>query len=168
MIVEAITGLIIGPVARLLPEVVGLFKQRSEQNHELKMLEIQERLDRLKFDQEVQLAETRGKIDVSLADIQLDVAETKALASAAVSQMRKTGIGWVDAINSLVRPIVTFWWVIILYTCALAAEFAIAFQLKDSLPQALLEIWGPDERAIVATLIGFWFVDRAIRKNMGR
>lgn len=71
---------------------------------------------------------------------------------------------WVEVVNRLMRPIITFWWAIVLYTAALVAQYAAILAAGVNQVDAVLKLWGPDERAIVAGIINFWLVDRSLRK----
>jgi len=90
----------------------------------------------------------------------------QALIEATKAQAVQTGVKWVDAISSLMRPLLTFWWAIVLYTVALGAEFyTLVYVSHVPLVNAVLQLWGADEKSIVASIVAFWFVDRSLRKK---
>lgn len=156
---SALLGSIFGGITRLAPEAMKLWDAKNVRAHELAMFDKQLKAD----EQRIAAANAQIKLQTEGA---LGVAEFVALAEAAKAQATPTGIGWVDAISSLMRPVLTFWWAIVLATCAMVAEFYTLVVLsKVSSPEAFLQIWGEDEKTIVAGIIGFWFVDRAIRKG---
>ena len=154
-------GTFLGIFARFLPEILAWFDKRDERKHELAMLAQQLEVDRAMMQMEIQ------KINAQ-AEVTLGAKEIDAIISATRAQGTKTGIGWVDAINSLMRPIITFWWVIVLYTAAMAVQFYGLIQYGMSAPAALLTVFSTDEKAIAASIISFWFVDRSLRKMKGK
>lgn len=154
--IETLIGTLFGGVFRLVPEFVKLFDRKSEREHELAMFDKQLEADRMK------IAATQHQTE-TLANAAMDLADVQAMIAATQAQAVKTGIGWVDAINALMRPAITFWWVIVLYSTALAARFVVLVQGGSSNIQAILTLWGPPEQAIVASIISFWFVDRSLR-----
>ncbi len=156
--IETLLGTALGGVFRMAPEVLKWLDRKDERKHELNMLDKQIEADRLKLDASQKLAETQADERITLADLQAMIEATKA-------QAVQTGVKWVDALSSLMRPTITFWWVIVLYTGALVAQFLVLVQQGDSGVQAILRLWGPDERAIVASIVAFWFVDRSLRKR---
>ena len=156
--IETLFGTLLGGVFRMAPEVLKWLDRKDERKHELAMLDKQIDADRLKLEAGQKLADTQAEERITLADLQAMIEATKA-------QAVQTGVKWVDALSSLMRPTITFWWVIVLYTGALVAQFLVLVQQGDSGVQAILHLWGPDERAIVASIVAFWFVDRSMRKR---
>lgn len=156
--IETLLGTALGGVFRMAPEVLRWLDRKDERKHELAMLDKQIDADRLKLEAGQKLADTQAEERITLADLQAMIEATKA-------QAVQTGVKWVDALSSLMRPTITFWWVIVLYTGALVAQFLVLVQQGDSGVQAILHLWGPDERAIVASIVAFWFVDRSLRKR---
>jgi len=156
--IETLFGTLLGGVFRMAPEVLRWLDRKDERKHELAMLDKQIDADRLKLEAGQKLADTQAEERITLADLQAMIEATKA-------QAVQTGVKWVDALSSLMRPTITFWWVIVLYTGALVAQFLVLVQQGDSGVQAILHLWGPDERAIVASIVAFWFVDRSLRKR---
>lgn len=156
--IETLFGTLLGGVFRMAPEVLKWLDRKDERKHELAMLDKQIDADRLKLEAGQKLADTQAEERITLADLQAMIEATKA-------QAVQTGVKWVDALSGLMRPTITFWWVIVLYTGALVAQFLVLVQQGDSGVQAILRLWGPDERAIVASIVAFWFVDRSLRKR---
>lgn len=157
---ETLFGSLLGGVFRLIPEMFRFFDRKDERKHELAMLDKNIEADRLKAEH----GETLARIE---ADRALGVAELNGLIEATKAQAVRTGIHFVDAINSLMRPAITFWWVIVLSTAALVAQFVVLMLAGETWYGAILKLWGPDEKAIVASIVSFWFVDRALRKGAG-
>lgn len=155
-------GTLLGGLFRLAPEFLKMLDKNNERAHEVLMFDKQLEADRLRLNATQALEETRGANALNLADVQAMIEAVKA-------QGQKTGIAIVDGLNALVRPILTFWWAVILYSVALFAEYYVLVTVTHvAKADAVLMVWGADEKAIVASIISFWFVDRALRKMSGR
>lgn len=149
-------GTLLGGLFRLAPELMRWMDKKDERKHEREMFGLQLDADKLKYAASQQLEVTRGENAANLAEIQALIEATKA-------QGQQTGIKWVDAVNALVRPGLTFWWCIVLETTALVCAFLALLDSGKSTIESVLLVWGPEEKAIVASIIAFWFVDRALR-----
>jgi hypothetical protein len=146
----------LGAVARLAPEVLKALDRKNERKHELDMLREQTKLDQLRSD--MKLREQSAANDAALS-----AAEMQAFIEAVKGQGQVTGVPRIDALNASVRPVLTYWWCLVLYTAVLAAKFTALMQAGVSPVEAILSLWGPAEQGIVGVMIGFWFVDRSIR-----
>jgi len=150
-------GMIFGGVFRLLPELLKWMDRKDERKHELSMLDRQMELDRLHAQMEIDKINAQAEVIIGQKEIDAIIAATRA-------QSMKTGVRWVDGINAMMRPTITFWWVIVLYTGAMAVQFYGLLQHDFSVPTALLTVFGQSEKAIAASIISFWFVDRSLRR----
>ena len=155
--IETLIGTLLGGVFRLIPEGIKVFEKRNEQKHELLMFDKQLEADKLKATYEKDKLVVQNEGAATLAELQGVIEATKA-------QAQLTGNKFIDGINSLVRPLITFWWVIVMYSVALSAQFAVAYAQGDGAMKVISGLWGQDEKAIVASIMSFWFVDRSIRK----
>lgn len=140
-----------GGFMRLLPELIGLLNKKADNSHELAMLEKQFQLEQtLAAAKQAEIAQ-QGDIDQTLA---LLASQKEALAG----QMQPTGIRWVDALNTLVRPLTTYYF-LALYGMAKIAMFAIASADKD-VWHAIMQVYTPDDLAMLSGILAFWFVGR--------
>lgn len=159
--IETLLGTLFGGVFRMAPEILKWMDRKDERAHELAM-----------FDKQLDADKQRGQMAIdqinAQADASIGAAEVQAIIEATKAQAMQTGIKLVDGINSLMRPTITFWWVIVLYTVALVAQYVALVGNSTDYLQAVLKLWGPDEKAIVASIISFWFVDRSLRKGFGK
>lgn len=152
-------GTALGGLFRLAPELMKLWDRRDERRHEQAMFDKNVAADTLRATAGQKLEETKG-------DNALNLAEMNALAEAIKAQGQLTGVKWVDAVTQTVRPFLTYWWAVILYTAAMACEFyGLVWVSNQPSWQAMLQIFGPEEKAIVASMLSFWFVDRVIVKS---
>lgn len=153
-----ILGLVFGGVLRLVPEVLKLFTAKADRAHELAMTQIQLEIDRARSQQQIDLAHAQGAIAA-------DTAEMAAMVEALRAQATPSGVAWVDALSSLVRPVLTFWWCMVLYTAYKGVTIAVAVQAGVTLA-ALAPILVSDfDQAVIGSIFAFWFVDRSMRRG---
>lgn len=155
-------GTLFGGLFRLAPEAIKFVDKKNERAHEISMFDLQLKADTLKGAQAQRLEEIKGENAATIGELQAMVEAVKAQGVA-------TGVKWVDAISATVRPFLTYWWAVILYTASMAAEFyGLVVVSQQPMWSSMAQIFGPDEKAIAASMISFWFVDRAIRKMTGK
>ncbi|PZQ57971.1 MAG: hypothetical protein DI570_18890 [Phenylobacterium zucineum] len=165
--IETLLGGLFGGVLRLAPELLKVVDRGGERKHELAMLSKQIELDKLRGEQALALARAE-------AEEARETFDGQALLAALQGQMQRTGVAWVDAVSSLIRPLLTLYWCVGLYTLALVAQFMTLTQRlaaggdDTALWNAVLALWGPDEKAIVGSMFAFWFADRALRGRFAR
>ena len=156
-----ILSFIFGGLFRLAPELLKWMDKKDERKHELDMINANMKADQLRAEQILK------QIDAE-ADVILGKAEMDAIIAATKAQGQKSGVRWIDGFNSLLRPLIAFWWVIVLYSGALVVQFyALVWKFHESVPVAVLTVFGEQEKAIALSIIGFVFVDRSIRKGSG-
>ena len=156
-----ILSFIFGGLFRLAPELLKWMDKKDERKHELDMVNANMKADQLRAEQILK------QIDAE-ADVILGKAEMDAIIAATKAQGQKSGVKWIDGFNSLQRPLIAFWWVIVLYSGALVVQFyALVWKFHESVPVAVLTVFGEQEKAIALSIIGFVFVDRSIRKGSG-
>jgi hypothetical protein len=159
--IETLVGTLFGGLFRLAPEILKWVDRKNERDHEARMFDKQLQADELRSKSAIDQINAKSTAEIGLAEISALIEATKA-------QAVQTGIKFVDAINSLMRPLITFWWVIVLYTAALVSQFVVLLDGGASTTTAILKLWGPDEKAIAASIITFWFVDRSLKKGFGK
>ncbi|ODT88099.1 hypothetical protein [Phenylobacterium sp. SCN 70-31] len=165
--IETLLGGVFGGLLRLAPELLKHLDRGGERKHELAMLDRQIELDKMRGEQALALARAEAEEARESFDAQ-------ALIEALQGQMRPSGIRWVDGVSSLIRPVLTFYWCVFLYTAALVAQFVVlTAQLDvggagDAPWRAILTLWGADEKAIAGSMFAFWFADRALRGRFNR
>jgi hypothetical protein len=151
-------GGLFGGLFRLAPELMKWLDKKDERAHELSMFDKQIEADKLRSEQKIDEIETQGQYT-------LDTAGLAALQEAIKAQGQMTGIKWVDGVNSMMRPLITFWWVIVLSTVAEVCMYISLLHAGVPGVDAVLKLWGPEEKATVAGIINFWFLDRVIRRR---
>jgi hypothetical protein len=156
-----LTGLISvlgGGLLRQVPEVLKFFDRKGERSHELAMLDKTYALDKLHAEQGLQLAQLQ-------ASAAHDAGETDLMRVALEAQGRPSGVAWIDGLSAFVRPFLTLYWCVGLYSAVILARWTMLHHAGLSPAQALLSLWGVSEQEIVFAMIGFWFADRAIRQG---
>ena len=150
-----IISLVVGALTRMGPEVLKLFTAKRDADHEYRMTELQLRIDQARANQALDLAHAQGAMAADLAEMQ---AQSEALKQQAAS----SGIAWVDALSASVRPVLTYWWCLVLYTAAKAILVIGVWPVHAADLAALLLT--DFDRSVVASIIGFWFTDRVLRR----
>ena len=89
----SIIGTVIGFLGSLVPNLLKLWQDKRDKEHELKLLEIQIERERLGHTQRMEEI-----------NIEADISETKAL----YQTLKPVGVKWVDALIGTVRPVITY------------------------------------------------------------
>ena len=151
-------GLLAGGVFRLLPELLKLLATRRDADHEYRMTELQLRIDQARATLALDLVHAQGAVAADSAELQV-------WAEALRGQGAPTGLKWVDALSSTVRPVLTYWWCLVLYSSHKAVLVAVGLQERLALAQLAPLMLTDFDRSVVASIIGFWFTDRALRRK---
>jgi hypothetical protein len=145
-----------GGLLRMLPELIGFLNKKTDNAHELAML-----------DRQFQLESTRAAARVHEIEVQGNISETLALLSAQQEalkgQMQKVGVWWVDALNFLVRPLTTYYF-LAFYGIVKLAMIVVAMRSTDPWV-AIIQCWSAEDGAILSGILAFWFVGRVFDKK---
>jgi hypothetical protein len=145
-----------GGLMRMLPELMGFLNKKTDNSHELAMLDRQFQLEQTRAAARVHEVQVQGDIDQTIALLRAQEVALK-------SQMQKTGISWVDALNFLVRPLTTYYF-LGCYGIVKTATIVIALRSQDAWA-AIVQCWTPDDAAILSGILAFWFVGRVFEKS---
>jgi hypothetical protein len=151
-------SLVFGGLLRLAPELIGFFKQKRDQEHELKMTALQLDIDKARAQQALDLAHANAAIAADQADMQ-------ALISAVGAQATPSGSRWADALSASVRPVLTYWHGVVLFTAHKVALMNIAMAGGVTWQLAVTQSFGEFDRMLVGSIFSFWFVDRSLRRK---
>lgn len=149
MIETALSGLL-GGILRFIPEGLKLLDRKNERDHEHRMMAL-----------EMEFAKTKAEFALKEADIRLEGKELDAL-SAAIQEQGKTARAagkFVAALSAMVRPAVTYWFVV-LYSVVKIASMAVAFEQGANWKEVLTTAWTDDDMQIFVMLLTFWFAGR--------
>jgi len=151
-------GGVVGVLARLLPEVLSFMDRRNDRKHELEMFDKQIEADKLRSSLRNDEVVVQGNVTSDLSLIQTYQEAIKA-------QGQLTGFKWADTLNQLVRPVLTYYWAIILYTISIAAQYILLTSGGVPGVEAIASVFGSEEKALVYMMISFFFVGRVIDKG---
>lgn len=148
--IETLFGSLLGGVFRLAPEVLKWLDRRGEREHELKMLGA-----------EMEFAKIRGEIAMRQTEAQMTVAELDAMAEALKEQGQTARAAgrWVAAVSALVRPLVTYWFVV-LYSMVKILGMMLAVNAGGDWKEVVVNSWTTDDMAMLMLVLTFWFVGR--------
>lgn len=150
----ALSG-IFGGLLRLAPEIFKMINAKGERKHELDMQEVAYKFQMLKGQQEKDIIFEKGAADYATGGLDALVESIKA-------QGRPSGVKWIDGFSSLMRPLITFQWVVLLYPAVIIATFVILLQEGEPVIMAMNQAFGPEEKGLVAFIVDFWFVGRSL------
>lgn len=155
-VITASVGAIAGGLFRLAPEVIKLIDRKDERKHEATMADKAAALEHAKAASTERLAATQADQAVSVAELQAIIEATRV-------QGQLTGVKWVDGFNSLVRPIIAFQWLILLWPAVVIAGIWLSVQAGTDPIVAIKAAWGVDEKALASGIAAYLFVDRSLR-----
>lgn len=150
-------GGFLGGLLRLIPEVLKYFDAKNDRAHEIMMQKMEYRFQELRGQQAIAGLQAQGQIEWNKGAL-------GALESAITAQGKPSGVKWVDGFAALMRPLITFQWVVLLYPGVIVATFVLYLQAGQPPLQALISCFGPDEKALVAGILNFWFLGRVFDK----
>lgn len=164
-------SLICGGVFRMLPSMLDLIHKKDDNAHALALIDKQIELAKSQSENKRQEIADQTAADVATLAAQTDAASEQAYAQSMVEALKgqnaPTGVAWVDALSASVRPVLTYWWCLLLYTSAKAIYVVVAFQSDADIDQFARILLTDFDHSVIGSILGFWFVDRALRK-MGR
>lgn len=164
----------LGGLLRFVPEIMKLFTEAKDRAHEYRMTQLQLDIDKARAEQAIDLVHAQS-------EMAQQAGELSAYIEAIKGQSNMSGVPWVDALNQSVRPVVTYWWMALLtvYKIVIMVVATIELYAAMKVAQGIVgfgpalttyadRVWTPGDAGILAMILGFWFVDRAIRKQQGR
>jgi hypothetical protein len=150
-------GMLGGGIFRLIPEFMNFFKARDDRKHEITMTQLQLDIDKARASQQIDLANAQGRIAMNQA-------EMTAMMEALKAQAAPSGVAWVDALSSSVRPVLTYWWCMVLYTAAKILTMVVAAKAGDTSLSTFVPLMITEfDRTVIGSIFAFWFVDRSLR-----
>lgn len=154
-----VLGSLLGGVFRLAPEVLKWLDKKNERAHELEMFKNQCQLEAQRGQQKLAEigAQREAAIDVGVMDA----------FNAAIQQqteMVKAAGGWVASLSASVRPVVTYW--ILLIWSFIHIWFAWNAWLAGAPSAEVFKtMMSADFSALVAGTLNYWFLDRTLAKR---
>ena len=154
-----ILGSVFGGLFRMAPEVLKFFDKKNERQHELLMFARQCELETLRGQQKLAEigAQREAAVDVGVMDAFNSAIEQQAT-------MVKAAGGWSASLSASVRPVVTYW---ILLIWSLAHFWYAWTGYRTGLdPTEVFKLFmSPDFSALLAGTINYWFLDRTLKQR---
>ena len=140
-------GSLIGFLGAAFPDILKLYRDKADREHELRILALQ--IEQQKQGAAQRLEEIRTSADIS--------------ESVALYKTYQTGVRWVDALNGTVRPLLAYAFFVLYATAKLLQFYVIA--PNDVTMIGML--WQGEDQAIFSGIISFYFGQRAMSKLRG-
>ena len=150
--IETLLGGLLGGVFRIVPEFLKWLDSKNERKHELAMQDKQLEFQKVMGSQKMEGVEAQGQAD-------WNVGALDTLKSAIAGQAVPSGVRWVDALSSSVRPVVTYWFMALFCSVKVALFFSY-MQTDVSWVDAIKLLWGESDMALFAGIMNFWFLGR--------
>lgn len=152
---ETLLGSVLGGVFRIAPEFLKWLDRKGEREHELKMVQA-----------EMEFAKIKGEIAMRQVEAQMTVAELDAMSEALKEQGQTARAAgkWVAALSALVRPAVTYAFVITYFLVKFAA-YGLAISQGGDWKSVLVSMWNQDDMAMLMLILTFWFVGRVYERK---
>lgn len=150
--IETLLGGALGGLFRLMPELLKWLDRVGERTHELAMQDKALAFEQLRGAQRMQElgAQNQGAWNSGAFS---------ALKEALAGQGQPSGVRWVDALSTSVRPVITYWFMA-LYCAAKTAAFAAALQAGAGWTVAVQAAWSEADQALWSGVLNFWFIGR--------
>ena len=151
-------GILFGGISRLTQHWMDLADKQKDRDHEHRMLEKQTEIADKKaiHDSELRRMDIGAAKDGADADLLMKAISAQATEAASAG-------GWAASLSAMVRPLVTLYHAIFLYSAIKIALFIVAYQGGMPWAQAMLSIYGEFDRALLGSMVSYWFADRSLR-----
>ncbi len=141
---------IAGFITSLIPEILRFFKDKLDKSHELQLM-----------DKQIRFSKIAGGRSPEEIQMTRDVVEQLSLYST-----YKTGIDWVDALNGTVRPVLAYSF-FAMYAAIKIIQYSYITRTA-LLVEYIDVIWSVDDQAIFASIVSFYFGQRAFARARKR
>lgn len=154
-----VIGSLLGGLFRLAPEVLKFLDRKNERLHELKMFEQQCQLEHLRGSQRLQEigAVHNMAVDVGVLDAFKSAVEQQ-------TEMAKAAGGWVASLSASVRPIVTYW-ILLVWSFAHCWLAWTGYRAGLDPAEVFKLVMSADFAALVAGTLNYWFLDRTLKQR---
>lgn len=152
---------LLGGIGRLASAWMDYRNKKLDYEQELKMQEMQMKLD-----------EQRAKLHLqevaAIAEANVEESWATALSAALESEGQRTGDKFIDRLSASVRPVLTYWWCMVLYSAYKIVLAIVAYRAGAGLSEFARIIVTEFDATVIGSIFGFWFVDRALRGKLVR
>lgn len=143
-------GSFLGLLGSFVPEILKHLRDKSDKYHELEILDRQIQMMRVNHKHRLEHLESIGALG-----------ELEAL----YRHARPTRIAWVDALSGSVRPVITYIFFLLYGGIKATQGFLLCGMLSG--PEIVLTLWHPEDQALFAAVMSFWFGQRSLLKFRG-
>lgn len=159
----ALIGSIVGFVSGCFPELMAMWRDKSDKKQELALMAQQQKAmaESARLERTYKLEAVH--VEKEIAGIEADTAETIGLLQHAATPV---GPGWVDSYRAAVRPTIAYTLLlsfVAVKTCLVISIMASGVSFVDAMPVA----WDEWTKTLVSTMIAFYFGNRAMDKRRG-
>lgn len=159
MLGGGILGSLLGGVFRLAPELLKFLDKKNERQHELAMFDRQCDLEKVRGQQK--LAEIGAQRDMA---VDVGVMDAFKAAIDQQTEMVKAAGGWVASLSASVRPMMTYY-LLLLYGAAKTASIVLAYYAGQPMLEVLKSAWSVDDMALLSGVVNYWILDRTLAKR---
>jgi len=146
----SLLGTLMGFGTSIIPEILGFFKQKQADKHELNMLEAK-----------AQYADQISKLKIQELDAEAEIAETKGLYE---HDRSIDAGGFINGLRGSVRPIITYMFFLMFASVKGTMIYAMIANQNLDWTLAIETAWDNETAAIFSAIIAFWFGNRAMSK----
>ena len=146
----SLLGTLMGFGTSIIPEILGFFKQKQADKHELNMLEAK-----------AQYADQISKLKIQELDAEAEIAETKGLYE---HDRSIDAGGFINGLRGSVRPIITYLFFLMFASVKGTMIYAMIANQNLDWTIAIETAWDNETAAIFSAIIAFWFGNRAMSK----
>ncbi len=154
-----VIGSLLGGLFRLAPEVLKWLDRKNERSHELQM-----------FDRQCKLEAQRGEQKLAEIGAQREAAVDSGVLAAfrsAIDQQSKmveAAGGWAARLSASVRPVATYYVLLIWGTAQLGLAFT-SYQVGVPVHEVFRSVLTVDFMALVSGTLNYWFLDRTLARR---
>jgi hypothetical protein len=146
----SLLGTLMGFGTSIIPEILGFFKQKQADKHELSMLEAK-----------AKYADQMSKLKIQELDAEAEIAETKGLYE---HDRSIDAGGFINGLRGSVRPIITYLFFLMFASVKGTMIYAMIVNQNLDWTIAIETAWDNETAAIFSAIIAFWFGNRAMSK----
>lgn len=154
-----IFGSLLGGIFRLAPEVLKFLDKKNERGHELEMFNRQCELEAQRGQQKMAEigAQHEATVDAGVMDAFNNAINQQ-------TEMVKAAGGWAASLSASVRPVVTYWILLVWSFVHLWMGYS-AWRTGIEPTQVFKLMMSADFSALVSGTLNYWFLDRTLAKR---
>ena len=146
----SLLGTLLGLGTSIVPEIIGFFKQKQADQHDLEMLEAK-----------AKYADQMSKLKIQELDSQAEIAETKGLYE---HDRSIDAGGFINGLRGSVRPVITYLFFLMFASVKGTMIYAMITNQNLDWTLAIETAWDSDTAAVFSAILAFWFGNRAMSK----